>query len=274
MYLRHKKEQLTQRNASPNCYSSLEYSLKPILARWATWHPSALTRQQGRAYVTEKLQNHSPATISRQLSILNAALNHAWKEGYIAQPRTLQLPPPPPPKERWITRQEASQLIECCAAPHLRLFVMLALHTCSRKGAILELKWQQVDMQARIIQFNPPERRQTNKRRVPVPINDTLYAALKDALELAQSDYVIEYSGKRVLDIKKGFAMAAKKAALSSVTPHTLRHTGATWMAQAGVDMLMIAGVLGDSVRTTERNYIKHHPDYLRKAVNALQNVS
>ena len=54
----------------------------------------------------------------------------------------------------------------------------------------------------------------------------------------------------------------------SDVTPHVLRHTKATWMAQAGVSMFDIAGVLGDSVDTVTKTYAHHHPDYLRDAIN------
>ena len=186
----------------------------------------------------------------------------------------MQLPKPPAPKERWLTREEAGRLLDSCKEAHLKLFTMLAIHTCSRKSPILELKWQQVNMRGRLIEFNPPGRRQTNKRRVPVPINDTLYAALKDALELAQTDYVVEYGGQRVMDVKKGFAAACVRAGIKDVTPHTLRHTGATWLMQAGEDVAKIAGILGDSIKTVEKHYLKHHPDYLRKTVNALQNVS
>jgi integrase len=96
---------------------------------------------------------------------------------------------------------------------------------------------------------------------------------LVDARELAVSNYVIEYGGKPVLDIKRGFAAACRRAKLEKVTPHTLRHTGATWLAQAGIPLWQIAGMLGDAVDTVTKHYAKHHPDNLREAVNALKNI-
>ena len=105
-----------------------------------------------------------------------------------------------------------------------------------------------------------------------VPVNDTLREALERAREGAMTDYVIEWAGQPVKSIKRGFREAVKRAGLGAdVTPHVLRHTAASWMAEAGVPMSEIAAVLGhrDS-RTTERIYAKMSPEYLQKAVRAL----
>lgn len=59
-------------------------------------------------------------------------------------------------------------------------------------------------------------------------------------------------------------------AHLEGVTPHTLRHTAATWMVAGGVPLGEVARYLGDSERTTERVYAKHSPDYLRGAARVL----
>ena len=92
------------------------------------------------------------------------------------------------------------------------------------------------------------------------------------AKEAAMTDYVIEWAGEPVKSIKRGFRQAVIRAGLDkAVTPHTLRHTAASWMAEAGIPMSEIAAVLGhrDS-RTTERVYAKFSPEYLQKAVRAL----
>lgn len=41
-------------------------------------------------------------------------------------------------------------------------------------------------------------------------------------------------------------------------------------MAKKGVPIQMIAGVLGDSIKTVEKHYLKYSPDYLREATVAL----
>jgi integrase len=55
------------------------------------------------------------------------------------------------------------------------------------------------------------------------------------------------------------------------VTPHILRHTAASWMAEGGVDMFRISRFLGHSdTKVTERRYAKLHPDFLADAAEAL----
>jgi integrase len=74
-----------------------------------------------------------------------------------------------------------------------------------------------------------------------------------------------------VASVKTGFKRGVKLAGLSTefgnVTPHTLRHTAATWLMQAGVDPWEAAGYLGMSVETLLKTYGHHHPDHMKGAV-------
>ncbi|MEJ5019339.1 tyrosine-type recombinase/integrase [Ochrobactrum vermis] len=94
---------------------------------------------------------------------------------------------------------------------------------------------------------------------------------MQEAHAARQSPYVVEYGGERVLDIKKGFAGAVRRAGLTDVVPHDLRHSAAVWMAEAGVSMDEITQYLGhSSPAITFKVYARFSPDYLRKAVSAL----
>ena len=69
--------------------------------------------------------------------------------------------------------------------------------------------------------------------------------------------------------IRKAFASAVADAGLAgNVTPHVLRHTAATWLMQAGVDMWEAAGFLGMTVEMLAERY-GHHPDHLSGARRA-----
>ena len=50
--------------------------------------------------------------------------------------------------------------------------------------------------------------------------------------------YVLHINGTPIGDIKKGFGAACERAGIKDVTPHTLRHTAATWRMQSGVKTL------------------------------------
>jgi hypothetical protein len=62
---------------------------------------------------------------------------------------------------------------------------------------------------------------------------------------------------------------AGLTTANGNVTPHTFRHTAATWLMQAGVPVWTAAGYLGMSVEVLINTYGHHHPDHLREAANA-----
>lgn len=110
------------------------------------------------------------------------------------------------------------------------------------------------------------------KGRAVVPIGPTLQAALSEARAAALTDYVIEYAGQPVRTISKAFERATARAGLVDVTFHTLRHTCAVWLAEAGIPMSEIAQYLGhSSTATTERVYARYSPDYLRRAANVLE---
>lgn len=208
-------------------------------------------------------------TILREVGVLRAALAWAVEHQWIDELPKISNPVKiPQPKERWITKSEAKALLEATREPHMRVFIMLALMTAARSGAILEARWDQVDWDRRVISFG---RGHGNKRRAAVPINNELLLVLKGAQALACSDYIVEFRGERVRSIRTGFAAACRRAGLPDVTPHVMRHTAATWAVMDGVPLSQVARMLGDSEATVERVYAKHAPEYLRAATGALQ---
>jgi hypothetical protein len=75
------------------------------------------------------------------------------------------------------------------------------------------------------------------------------------------NDFFVEWGGKPVQSIKVGFKRAIVLSGIKGkATPHTLRHTAATWLMQAGAPIWEAAGFLGMSPDMVERTYGHHHP--------------
>lgn len=215
----------------------------------------------------------SSGTINKDLEVLRAALRFWQREGHVSEVPHVRLLKKPPPRERFLTPEEVQRLLDHCLEEHLHLFVMLALHTLQRPGAILDLTRGQVDLDRRRIDFNPPGRARTVKRRPVVPITDTLLPYLQRAMTESVSEHVVEYLGAPVRKLRRSFATACAAADLAGVTPYTLRHTGATLLAAAGVPLWQVSGMLGHSLSRTTEVYAKHAPGFLGGASRELDRV-
>jgi integrase len=234
-----------------------------------------ITKAICRAYHKKRLDmGKKPGTPHSEMGLLKTVLNWAAAEKLIAPVTAFWMPQKPEPRDRHLTLQEVERLLEAADLPHIRLFIILALATAARKTAILDLTWMRVDFERALIYLQDPEQRRTNKGRAVVPMNSTARAALLEAKAGGVSDYVVEWGGRRVRDVKKGIATAFLKAGLKERGDgaHVLRHTAAVLMAEAGVSMEEIAQYFGHSnVLTTYRVYARFSPEYLKKAASALE---
>lgn len=234
----------------------------------------------------------------RELEDLRAALNHWRREGHAVHVPTVALPPRPQPRMRFLTRSEAAQLLLAAwrmrqewkgastsraTGRHVARFILVALYTGTRSAAICGAAMRPgvanasgyVDLESGIYWRKPPGAAQNNKRQPPVPIPPRLLAHLRRWHRLGISrDFVVEWNGKPVASIKRALRAARAAAGLGpDVTAHVLRHTTATWLLQAGVDMWQAAKFLGMSVETLERVYGHYAPDHLQAAAKAISSA-
>lgn len=250
------------------------YCVEALVPFFGNLSVDDITPERCEAY--RRWRGVSDGTIRRELGTLQAAINYEFKNNKLTNSVHVTLPPSPAPKKRWLRRKEAAALLWAAKSQkqsrhHLPLYILLGLYTGARKAAILDLRWPQIDFERGTIDLNPPGRKQTNKGRPVIRITRKLRHFLIRAKRGAgETGYVINRKGRRVADIKKSFASACDKAGLDDVTPHTLRHTCGTWMAQGQVPMWQISGWLGHTEKKTTELYAHHHPDYLKEAAEAM----
>lgn len=247
---------------------TITFHIKALTPHFGNLTPNQITNIIVSEYA--KKQKHlSAGTIIRHLNTLKAAIRYASGNGWIDGVPLWQMPVKnPPPRDRWLSQDEYSKLLAAAKSQHQKLFIMLALNTAARSAAILELKWSDVDFKNGLISFG---RGHGNKKRAIVPMNNDLKNALKDAYRGRLSDNVVEWRGKPIKRAYRAFYNLARELGLQDVSPHTLRHTAATWMVMRGVPLEQVARFLGDSATTVERVYGKHSPKYLKRAAKALE---
>jgi integrase len=143
-------------------------------------------------------------------------------------------------RERWIIRRRY---------PAAR-FCLVGIYSARREETIRRTQWLPttthpwMNLDAMVYQGKGALEWSTKKRRPPAKIASRLRPHLVRwrKIDHARSDDVVR---------------------------HSLRHTAATWLMQAGVDMWEAAGWLGMTVEQLEANYGHHHPDFQEEAAEA-----
>ena len=237
------------------------YCISNLLKWWGTKTVAEISAQSCREYVAARPKMAADA----DLKILRLAVKH-WHQEYgpLAAMPSFWRPKANPPRERWLTKHEAAKLLRA-ARPylHLRRFILLGLHTGSRPGVLLQLRWADVDLD-RTILHRQRSGAQSRKRSPPVRLGRKIRAHLRrwKRIDGPDAEWVCHYNGRPVDDPHDSWKRVIKQAGLAGVSRHTLRHTRATWLMQAGADIWQAAGFLGMTVQTLTRVYGHHHPDY------------
>lgn len=210
-------------------------------------------------------------TIHTELGHLRMVLLWAEKQQLIDRAPPIERPEKPEPKDSHLTKDEVRALIDAAKVPHIELAIRLLIGTGARIEAALQLTWDRVDFERRMIQLRNPFDKARRKGRATVPINDALHDALEEAKKAALSPFVIEWAGEPVKSIKRGMKKAGDAIKRPDVSPHMLRHSAAVWLAEDGHSMWEISQFLGhNDVKTTTRIYARFSPTHLRKLADSL----
>lgn len=253
---------------------TMGYTGKAVLEHFGSFRPDQISTALCRAYVVKReAAGKSQGTIHTELGHLRSAMRFAVKERIIDRAPEIERPAKPTPKERYLEKEEVSALINSASSPHIALAIHLLFATAGRVGAILDLTWDRVDFQRGIVNLRLDDAK-TRKGRAIVPMNSGIRAALQTAHDAALSDYVVEYAGGKVKNIRKGFEAACRRAELEDVTLHTIRHSSAVAMVSNGVPLEKVAQYLGHSnVAITYQTYARFAPDHLQDAAEILDFV-
>jgi len=276
---------------------------RALLLFWGDKRLSAVTGRTCREYVDFRLaQGHrtaksdaakkkrvSTGTARHELEDLRAAINYHRKEGYCREVVEVTLPDAADPRDRWLTRSEAARLIWAAwrfreeqkghptgrrSRRHVARFILVALYTGTRAGAVCAASlgpvkgtgW--IDLERGVFYRRAAGQRETKKRQPPVQIPDRLLAHLRRWHANGQT-YAVEWNGQPVgSGVEKAFARACEDAKLVGVTPHTLRHTAATWLVANGTPFEKASDFFGMTIETLIRVYRHHAPGFQQEAAD------
>lgn len=258
------------------CNLASEEMARIAMAYWSDFFPGAMvseiTTARQREFVewlkARRVPPLSDGYIKRVLNVGKAALTRAYKEGEITSAPFILPGSDSIPKDLELSVEQSRALWSAAKLPHERMYLALAYGTLARPESILGLERSFVDFDRRLLDQNPPGRRQTKKYRPVVPICDFLLPWL----ESTEDGPLVQWRGKPIASFKTAWRSLRTRAGLpQAFVPKTIRHTMATVLRAADVPEAEIQGMLGHKAYSgkTER-YAKFRPNYLGKAAAAI----
>ena len=227
-----------------------------------------------RYKVLRKDESAAPSSVNRELSMLSKAFSLAVREWeWLRDNPVSRVPREKEDNEidRWLTKDEESRLLGN-SPEWLHDIISFALNTGLRQDELLSLEWNRVNLFRKTILIQ----RTKNGKPKTLPLNKVALDVLNRRLKVKsiKNDLVFfNRNGKKINDdnLRMSFYSVMKKALIKDFRWHDLRHTFATRLAQAGVDLYKISKLLGHKdIKMTQR-YAHHCPDSLRDGVEILE---
>jgi integrase len=207
----------------------------------------------------QRLRQVSAGTVIRELSYLSSIINHARREWGVTITNPCNLvkrPPIPQGRDRILEPDEERRLLKESEPTGrrnvwLHAVIVIAIATAMRRGEILDLRWDRIDLQKRIAYL--PVTKNGSSRTVPL---SSVAVETLSALRSHGADGQVFKVTACALHV--AFRKACRRADLTDLHFHDLRHTAATRMAKKLPNLIELAAVTGHKdVRMLARYY---HP--------------
>lgn len=261
-------------------------------ARIAEWVATLLKRggkPAKKADGTLRERSLSAKSVYHAFTLLNGAMRFALRMELIGRNPCEAATRPSVKRSdaKALSPDEVTRLLRAARGTRWEWFLTLALSTGARRGELCALSWSDYDAESRTLTIRHSlsqtrdgitlKATKTGRTRT-VPLsrvaNDALQSqrALQARERLANAIFTDEL-GRRVTPMAAtcAFDRIARKARISTTRLHDLRHTAATTLLVAGVDVRTAAGVLGHaSPSITLSTYAHLMPEAQREAVDRL----
>jgi integrase len=226
--------------------------------KMAAYSMEKLTPAVIASYRDERLKTVSAGTIIRELSILSSVISHARKEWGLPTGNPCALvrkPPSPQGRTRLLTADEEIRLIAELQpikrrSPWMAPLVILALETAMRRGELLALRRENVNLEAQIAYL--PLTKNGTARVVPL---SKKAVAILHALPDSGTGFVFPIS---YMVVQNCFVDACKRARIVDLHFHDLRHTATTRLAEKLPNVIELASVTGHQTIQMLKRY--YHP--------------
>jgi len=237
---------------------------------------SEITVENIDEYKEHRLKFVKPATVNRELEVFRHLFNLAekWNKFFSKNPVSKAgLIKVNNKQERILTYDEEQRLLSNCNY-YMRNIIICALNTAMRKGEIISLKWNNIDLKNNIITLEHTNTKSKKTRKIP--INSVMRKIILELkIQRDGNESVFLNSDRKPYtrqdSLNRVFHNALKKSEIEGLRFHDLRHTSATRMIENGANIVAVKEILGHSSLDMTMRYA-HPGDSLKDAVEKLAN--
>jgi integrase len=247
-----------RREVTPSKRGSFDENLrlKAIAQRpFARTKMSALTSSLLAAYRDERLKTVSGATVNREFSVLSHAIDTARREWDVYLPTNpctlVRRPPQGRPRDRRLQGDEEQRLLAACRGARnkwLAHFVALAIDTGMRRGELLGLIWDNVDLERRTA-FLPITKNGDSRG---VPLSSRAVAVFR-GMPRSSNGHV--FGQLTPLALRLSFNRARRRAGIAGLRLHDLRHEATSRFFEKGLNVMEVAAVTGHKTLQMLKRY-------------------
>lgn len=218
----------------------------------------------------------APGTVKRELTLLKRVIDYRKRRlGLLINPvNTEDVARPAVNDERDVrlSRDEITRLLEACDQarnPWLRPFVELGFETGGRRGSLLNLKWDDVDLERRVVTFRAVKNSRNPDKVIDhtVPLSPRAIEVLR-ALPSGDDGNVFPMTPNA---FRQAFGRARKKAGLEHFRFHDTRHERVSSLFEAGWADTAVMALSGHRDPKSLKRYANLRPDHLADELAKLE---
>jgi integrase len=196
------------------------------------------------AYRDERLKTVAPATVIRELNTISHAIDTARREWniHLAQNpcKLVRRPSPPKGRTRRLEGNEEQLLLAAAdkgRVPYLRPLIELAVETGMRRGELLGLRWEHIDLEKRVAHL--PQTKNGASRDVPL---STRAVETLRGVRTGEGSTVFSAAPNAV---RLAWERLRRRVGLSDLHLHDLRHEAVSRLFEKGFNVLEVASISG-----------------------------
>lgn len=233
----------------PSTLFSYEDSLKfYVLPKLGHHRVTELTVNEVADFVAEMRQTYAANTIKNALKPLSRMFAYAMRMGWVSQNPVKQLDKPERPsgatkRMRVLSTDEINALLKVKST--YRLFFTVAIFSGLRKGELLRLRWEDIDLlagQIKVAQEGDGKTAAATREVAIPPFLVQLLATASLEQGICESGLVFPFAKR---NINRALDSALEKAKVEKVSVHELRHTFASVLIGLGMDVVYVSNQLG-----------------------------